>query len=259
VNGTGVNPLFVATDSGHPAGAVVAGIEPRWYAARRSRSRQCRQLSFAQNAEHLFMANDDDMSVVVLAVNTEDTSPLIMSRTGLDGGSVSPDGRWAAGSSRNAAGMRIWDNTGRQIHDLILNEHDTVCTFSPDGKRFVGGGSQEYFIWQVGSWRLSHRWKMPTAAATVRHAVFSSDGRWLAISRDGRHIHVFDAELGIEVAQLPGGHYATWLRFSPNGDQMACMDSRMRIRVWNLRTLQSRLFELGLDPRTASPPSVASR
>ena len=90
------------------------------------------------------------------------------------GGSLSPDGRWAATGSYFGpeVGIIIWESkTGRRVTALKVPNH-SAALFSPDGRWIVTNNERTCHLWEVGTWRLVREIEVEsgpiTFSATVR-------------------------------------------------------------------------------------------
>jgi eukaryotic-like serine/threonine-protein kinase len=161
------------------------------------------------------------------------------------GGSVSPDGRWAATSSHNGpeAGIGIWDaRTWRKVTALDSPNGSSV-QFSPDG-RWLATGSNKCKLWEVGTWRLVREIDVESG-----NIAFSPDGSMLAICVH-HQVRLHDPATGHLLAtfEAPNQGPAGSPTFSHDGSQLALTDIESReILIWDLRLIRAELADMGLD------------
>jgi WD40 repeat protein len=160
--------------------------------------------------------------------------------------SLSPDGRWLATGTWDGVDVRIWDMPERKLAYGLPLLGPTTVAFSPDN-RWLVVGSSTYEVLETGSWRV--RYHVPNADLGSLGAVFSSDGRFLAVVIEGHMIELLDAATGHVLADLeaPGQWFTSCLRFSPNGAYLAGLVTDRHILVWDLPRLRSELAPMNLD------------
>jgi WD40 repeat protein len=169
---------------------------------------------------------------------------------------LSPDGRWAVGSSAHDASIPVWDaQTGKQIRSLSAAGW-TSAEFSPDGRWLLVGIMNGYVLYEVGSlppdsWRL--RYQLPRNVGGDVHGAFawSPDSRFFAVMLAGSVVRFVEPETGRELANLeppdPDWAIPQRLRFSADGSMLIVSTDELRmIHVWDLRLIGARLAELGL-------------
>jgi WD40 repeat protein len=161
---------------------------------------------------------------------------------------LSPNGQWAASGTWHGNGTRIWDlHSGRQVGGELPGG-DACVAFSPDGRWLVNGTADEYRFWKVGSWRPGLR--IPRASlAGPGPLAFSTDGKMLAIAHSLREVRLIETTTGRELANLtaPEPYPIRWLCFRPDDQQLAIACANNVLQLWDLRRLQERLAEMGLD------------
>jgi eukaryotic-like serine/threonine-protein kinase len=168
------------------------------------------------------------------------------------GGSVSPDGRWAATGTFGGpeAGIGIWDTrTWRRVIPLDSPNASSV-EFSPDG-RWLATSVNKCKLWEVGTWRLVREIDVESG-----QIAFSPDGSMLAICVH-QQVRVFDPATGHPLATFEAPNQGTAIcpTFSHDGSQLAVTDVDSReILIWDLRLIRSKLAEMDLDWGSANSP-----
>src|SRR5262249_41425418 len=143
----------------------------------------------------------------------------------------SPDGHWLASGTWTPSSVRIWDVVSRRLLIELPLERASV-TFSPDSRLLVTG-SQQYQVWEAGTWRELYR--TPDIGAFIGPSAFSPDGRVLAVVKDLHVVQLLAADTGRLLAELdaPGAARINWLRFSPDGAALLALEWTHEIQVWD--------------------------
>jgi RNA polymerase sigma factor (sigma-70 family) len=147
----------------------------------------------------------------------------------------SPDGKTLAASDYDleaaTACIRLWNMaTGKawrsiEVHRGLIES----LAFSTDGKTLISGGHDS----------VIHLWDTTTGKEKTPTIGHETTVRWLALSRDGKLLaypdldfRLWDVAAGREGGTLTGfpGHAA----FSPDGETIAGVDSRGKIRIWGV-------------------------
>jgi WD40 repeat protein len=157
--------------------------------------------------------------------------------------SLSPDDRWLASLSQDAAGayfVRLWDVGAGKLRQAIATDqqHLAELAFAPDGKTLATVGWTEIRLWDVATRRERCRFSRPSGWFGPAVS-FSPDSKTLAVAeRYSGAIHRWDAASGKRKAR-PEGH-TNWPgqpAFSPDGKRVATggrMDGTLF--VWGLAT-----------------------
>jgi WD40 repeat protein/serine/threonine protein kinase/tetratricopeptide (TPR) repeat protein len=152
-------------------------------------------------------------------------------------GQVSPDGRYIATITGNAA--QVWDvRTGSAAGPPLAHQEGvTDLCFSPDGRRLVTadvGGTARVWLVPTGEPAgpaLKHR-------KTLTQACFSPDGlRVLTACRD-KTVRVWDASTGQLLLSLDHGDAPSQVSYSPDGRRIltAGPSKDRALRVWDAAT-----------------------
>ncbi|MGH2765257.1 MAG: BTAD domain-containing putative transcriptional regulator [Actinomycetota bacterium] len=170
---------------------------------------------------------------------------------GLDGGvSWSPDGRYVAATSGDAAG--VWDaETGRLRHTLLGHTGSVLSVaWSPDSSRLVTGGSDGTArVWEIGAdvrelWSLSAQ----ETRSGINGVAFSPDGTSVMAGDVGiSAVQIWD--LGpsgdAEWANFPAS-FAAQVEFMPDGRRVVTSPGDgSAVTIWDILT--------GRDLRTIGP------
>jgi WD40 repeat protein len=185
-------------------------------------------------------------------------SPLQVILRGHDKGiycvAFSPDGRRIVSGSDDRT-IRVWDfDTGAEL--LRLEGHQDLVTsvaFAPDGRRIVSGSCDRTVrIWdaetgvQLAEFRgyrgiADHvsvypdgRRVLDPDTGTVSGVAFSPGGRRIVSGLFDKSIRIWDAESGIQVAQLDGhGNKVTGVAFSRDGSRIVSSSCDRTVRIWD--------------------------
>lgn len=165
--------------------------------------------------------------------------------------SLSPDGRWAATGAWNRPGAKVWDTgTGQCVTDLLPNSNSVFVAFSPDSQRLVTSTGTEFCCWSVGSWKLIWRYPRHHSDEIPGKAVFTRDGKVLAVTDSPRTIQLLDPETGkpLVALQAPDSDITNLIGFNADGSQLVVATSGIsRNQVWDLRRIRAQLAAMGLD------------
>jgi hypothetical protein len=145
----------------------------------------------------------------------------------------------------------------------------TVASFSPDSQHLITSRFDEFCFWEVGSWRKIKTFPREYCPYPGM-AVFSADGRMMALELSSAIISLMDVETGETLAKLedPYRDRPGWMSFTPDGTRLVVASTYAKtIHVWDLHLIRARLEALDLDwdslplPRrdlmaTAQPPRV---
>jgi eukaryotic-like serine/threonine-protein kinase len=216
----------------------------------------------SRDGRMLLVGHRDDAPAYVVDMREPTKSVLLRDRI-MPWPEISPDGRWAAGHAGGTSpfegSFRAWDlRSGKRVWDWPVNS-GTVA-FSPDSKWLVTGSGAETRFWKVGSWQPGRRilWEPGTNHGSM---VFSRDGKMLAIVHLPRLVKLIDPSTGRELATLdtPNLQNVGWLRFSPDGSQLAITDWNHTIHLWDLRLVRRQLAAMGLDWDLSPYPPAPAR
>ena len=138
-----------------------------------------------------------------------------------------PTGKWLAtgwGDGR----VRIWpadieSDSQRPSYELDLNLGNVWSSvFSADGTRLLGAGEGgAAVIWSTADWRPITRLAVEDTQLTFLCAVFHPDGSLVATGASTGLVHVWDAETGALVLQVPGHDAGVMdLHWSPDGRKL---------------------------------------
>ena len=184
----------------------------------------------------------------VFVVDAEGGEPIQLAE--LDDGfrpSISPDGMWVVVSQLNRSGLRVWDaQTGKLVNELDARLTTRGVDFSNDGKWLVANGFDRRVLWEVGSWKGVR--EEPRTEKQSGLAVFSSDGKTIAMTRNRFTVDLVDRDTFSVLAVIPVEDRSNvqQLSFSADDSKLA-LALKDRAEVWDLSDLRQRLAELDLD------------
>jgi WD40 repeat protein len=132
----------------------------------------------------------------------------------------SPDGRWGASLEYRQGAQIILSDiiSGQRVRKIPLPlANVSGVTFTPDGSRIVGYGSEiKFFETATGK-------EVQTLPISANALAFSADGKCLAAS-SGSSIKIWDLGAGRELETLAGQLGAQDLAFSPDGKLLITSD-----------------------------------
>jgi WD40 repeat protein len=172
---------------------------------------------------------------------------------------ISPDGKWIATFSGGLEDppVRIWDGRdGSHVAYLPLNGSRWWAAFSPDGRWLATHDDSESQLWKIGSWNDPVR-------SWAGAAVFSPDGKLMAVNDVVGCVRLVKTQSGDEVARVSGPERSTYWpeRFTPDGTKLIAMGDGLC--MWDLRLIREDLKAMGLDwdwpPFPAAIPDTRGR
>jgi WD40 repeat protein len=178
---------------------------------------------------------DLDGTIQVLDVATGQPLYSLEGDSGIVSVAISPSGDKFM-VHRKYDSIQVWDmQTGQSLHKFELDISDDPV-FSPDFQTLaISNNDDGTRVLDVNSGNLLYT--LEEQAFAIRRAIFSPDGRQLAISTRGV-IYIYDAETGQRLHALEAQYYALFLAFSPNSHILVSGASDNTVMLWDTRTGQ---------------------
>ncbi|MCA9149498.1 MAG: protein kinase [Planctomycetales bacterium] len=158
------------------------------------------------------------------------------------------------------ATCRVWALDGSSSVALDHSGGYPNCKFSPDGRTLVTGTTDDYRIWEAGTWRQLRR----ISLTDVLHSPvdFSADGQLVAIAESRYAVQLLDAKSWQTIASLRSRspqHLST-ITFTPDSAQLLVGSETNVIQIWDLESIWTELEPIGLAwPRNAMINANAMR
>jgi WD40 repeat protein len=164
----------------------------------------------------------------------------------------SPDGQILA-SADSRGGIRLWDTaTAKEICQIQGQTSDpTAIAFSPTGELLASVSSDgTLFLWAVPTGKEVRR--IPSVAnpfhavetAHIQAVVFSPDGKTIATggAYNDYSVRLWESESGRNRWTVQGSFlvFIMGLAFSPDGRNLASVDTRGNCRLWEVATGKER-------------------
>ncbi len=164
---------------------------------------------------------------------------------------LSPDGRCAATAGRGDA-LRIFDlDSDAGPHKISASMDRCPMTFSPDGKWFVinDDDAAAYRFFRVGSWEIGPQIPRKHRLGMNKPAVFSLDGRLLAVVDDNDEVVLHDGETLEKLVALsaPRPRIVMGMAFNQTGTMLAVACGEYGTQLWDLAKLRVQLASMGVD------------
>jgi RNA polymerase sigma factor (sigma-70 family) len=143
----------------------------------------------------------------------------------------SHDGKTLAAADSHA--VSVCDPaTGKLLRRLEASSHPYgPLAFSPDGKVLVGG--EEGHLWEVSTGKEIRS----LGLKDVQVALFSADGKTLAVGDAAGVIRLWDMASGKEIFPHPGHRQRIWtVAYSPDGKTLASVSEARTVRLWDTAT-----------------------
>jgi WD40 repeat protein len=161
---------------------------------------------------------------------------------------VSVDGQKRFATSVSLKGeMRIWQlPEGTILHKVVVPER-TKASISPAGDFIVGSTPRGHVVWRRSDAKVALDVRCEGAVVDPPPAVFSADGRLLALAIGQSGIKLIDTQAVREYATLRSPPYrACSIAFSDDGKHLAAGLEKGEISLWDLSRVADDLERLGL-------------
>ncbi|EIN12264.1 WD40 repeat-like protein [Punctularia strigosozonata HHB-11173 SS5] len=203
-------------------------------------------VAFSGDGQYIVSGSYDN-TVRVWNTSTRRTEKNIVRRhAGLGSGmAISPDGERIV--TWQLKGICVWDvSMGMPVQGQHWPEHTAgilYITFLPDGRRVLSWSEDgNVCVWEVSTGQQIRQFQVPTSGSSrLFSGAISPDGRYIALSRLERIIHVWDITTGERSQEPLKRHtgYVASLAFSPDGKRIASGAWDNTIRLWDVETRPS--------------------
>jgi WD40 repeat protein len=151
----------------------------------------------------------------------------------------SPEGQTLAGGTHRGGKTIVWDvTTGRQITELLQNDHLEVVAFSPRGDLLATGSAHAVRLWHTSPWQYLNTITLREAYG-LRLALHPS-GSLLCTACGTPDVTLWDTRTTAEVGRFDWqiGKVLS-VAFAPDGMTAAAGGSSGRIVIWDVEDVPS--------------------
>jgi WD40 repeat protein len=158
-----------------------------------------------------------------------------------------PDARWLATGTFQGFGLEIRDLESADKPRLLARGNGSTH-FSPNGQWLLWAGRNQVIVFETGSWKPLHILPIARSGDLPGHGTWSTDGRLLAITREGQEILLLHAGTWETHSLLRSGDLprVSQLRFSPDNRTLAVLTDAEQVELRNLDQLDEELARLGI-------------
>jgi WD40 repeat protein len=173
----------------------------------------------------------------------------VLTKPGIDGPMVSPDGRLLLVREFPQEGVAVLEaNAAREIARLPTGKA-LFAAFTPDGARVITGTSREYTLWKTGSWERAATWPVQIDGGAYPRADFSPDGSLVALATEKGVLELRETRGYRTVLQLelPKKWWINHFAWSPAGDRLYVLCPGHRVLYWDLTEIRRELADRELN------------
>ena len=204
--------------------------------------------SVSPKAEFLAVVNGDATISLWDLIGRHETARFLV-ETGTTVCATSPNGM--AVVLRNADSGRVWmhriDATNSDIQVEGMIAHNSRGAFSPDGKQFAIGGSQQ--LLRLGTTDGSMPVRVLKHSTDAPHEIlFSHDGRQVFVATASGKVRVYDTATGETAWELAAHKFAiNGVALDPDGLRLATSSLDETVGLWDVAT-RRKLGSYGKSP-----------
>jgi WD40 repeat protein/tRNA A-37 threonylcarbamoyl transferase component Bud32 len=210
--------------------------------------RSCEKLCLSPDGRTLGIVPGNGTGVLM---DLESGRPTLLldNHPNLNALSFSGDGRWVASGTWQGTGIKVWDVTT----GVLVHEAPTPATafpvFDPGGKWLVLCKADEFEFLDTETWRTDFRVPRATPRGIPGAAVFSENGKVVALSVSQGAIRLVDCESNGELAtlELPWSKNLMSNCFSRDGRFLVASEWERAVHVWDLQQIRQQLRAMNLD------------
>jgi serine/threonine protein kinase/WD40 repeat protein len=225
---------------------------------------------FQPQHEGRHVAFSKDGTKLVIANNRKDVTELHLMESGqplrrigdlqaVQRVAVSPDGKWAVGSSLRPQRVIVWSlEDGREVLSVWFA---ALGAFSPDGKQFAACGDNEAGFFRVDDWKRDQSVIDDTLKTCSPALAYHPRETWIAFAPRRGIIRIWSLSQNQIVADLtdPQGRIPATLQFSPDGRSLGFSATNGDVGIWDLQVVRRELNTVGLEAGLLEPILLSSR
>jgi WD40 repeat protein len=174
----------------------------------------------------------DPQTETVSVWDPETNQELMTMTNSVSSSFLNPDGSLLAVSGEDNS-VRLFDVTTGQVLRALTGHRAELRggIFSPDGQLLMTRSQSEYFVWEVASGKKIL--EIPAPAGDRFAAVFSQDGKNIAVLDRDESISIIEIVSGQLTLAIQLGFDVITIAFSPDGTQIAGAGRENYAKVWD--------------------------
>jgi serine/threonine protein kinase len=173
----------------------------------------------------------------------------VLTKPGLDGPTVSPDGRLLLMREFPKEGVAVVEADGAREIARLPTGKALSAAFTPDGAWVITGTSREYALWKAGTWERGPAWPVQIDGGAYPRADFSPDGSLVALAQEKGVLELREARGYRPLLQLelPQKWWINHFAWSPAGDRLYVLCPGHRVLYWDLTEIRRELTNRKLN------------
>ncbi|HEX2860464.1 MAG TPA: WD40 repeat domain-containing protein, partial [Lacunisphaera sp.] len=174
---------------------------------------------------------------------------VVLTKPGLDGPMMSPDGRLFLVREFPQEGVTVLETAGTREVTRLPTGKTLSAAFTPDGAWVIAGTSTDYTLWKNGSWERGPAWGARIEGGAYPRADFSPDRSLVALAQERGVIELRETRDYRMVLQLelPQKWWVNYFAWSPSGDRLYVLCPGHRVLYWDMAVIRRELAARDLN------------